>query len=1126
MKIFNSPFKKDNRPNAFSLVVTLTLMVLLSIIALGLLSLSSVALRSTQADNAGRIARANARMALTVALGELQTYMGPDARVSARAETLSKDSRIGGGVSPNTPKAWWVGVSHSDGTTQLAPAKKAVVWLISGLDGETIASSLSDPVKMISSGSLDLAAFTGGDDIEAGRVTVQDSRGDVAGSYAWFIDDNGMRAQLRPSHPDIRNDNQANPSGGVLAASYDPAILDGMSALGATKEQLQRIGSLGDLEFVGMGKQAIKSKFFGYTTLSQGVLSDTKNGGLKKDLTIAFEKSVVFNQVFPKGNTSAYLLIDKEKLKTSLDLQANGYIHWDMFRDYYNIKKSISTTGGVPSILLSTFNKKNLYRDTTRVNKAPHELNDPDATPYGQPTVGTGPAAYVHSPVSPILSQLQENVWLEYSDGSGTLKPTLSTHAQVWSSHYNPYNITIDVSQGNGTGPRIINFPMIAVTVDGYLNRVDTLAYKLQVHAPGRSLIPPGKSQMFGFAKDEVAQKEEDGAVFSGAVKGLVTESVKTVYTLRAPLPPTVTFKAEFYSPAPALMHGCDDTFAQIEIGQVFFTPFAWDLISKGKGSIDSTTVEKSDPEKPGTWGTGGRTNIPGDRPGKTKSRTLGRNDLGRGSMTSFALKLRTTKESASALRPLIDANIRAQWNNPRWDGPLGLNVVATHSMDFNGEPIDQIPQTENKTPPLGYTFLGSGNTASDPNRVILFDIPRRDLVSLGQLQHAGAGRFSYEPSYVVGNSYANPRIPLTNWKASVSDSFSALPAAPASWAIPGNFNLYDASYIVNEVMFDSYVFTTIPQVDDNFGGGDTPKGSLASVLDGTISLPNPRFRPYVPPGSQFSSDILQNTGSTTVGSFFHNAGHLLVDGSFNVNSTSIDAWEAFISGTFKLPVATINASGEIEGYKETASVRFPRVTASFGSGMKSSSVDENYWTGFRELTQTEVRAIATELVTEIKERGPFLTMGDFVNRRLKNDETGKSGALQAALDRTVNSTTGGMANAATTTGAFSNVPAGATQGTGFPGQLLQSDVLQALSPFMTVRSDTFTIRAYGEARNPSTGEITAKAWCEAVVQRFPDPVKSASNAKSPLQELALPSSPFGRSFSIISFRWLHPAEI
>jgi hypothetical protein len=78
----------------------------------------------------------------------------------------------------------------------------------------------------------------------------------------------------------------------------------------------------------------------------------------------------------------------------------------------------------------------------------------------------------------------------------------------------------------------------------------------------------------------------------------------------------------------------------------------------------------------------------------------------------------------------------------------------------------------------------------------------------------------------------------------------------------------------------------------------------------------------------------------------------------------------------------------------------------------------------------------------------------------------------------------------------------------------------------MTVRSDTFTIRAYGEARNPVTGAITASAWCEAVVERRPEPVPSSTTAKSVLEELTLPSSPFGRQFTILSFRWLSPLEV
>ena len=43
------------------------------------------------------------------------------------------------------------------------------------------------------------------------------------------------------------------------------------------------------------------------------------------------------------------------------------------------------------------------------------------------------------------------------------------------------------------------------------------------------------------------------------------------------------------------------------------------------------------------------------------------------------------------------------------------------------------------------------------------------------------------------------------------------------------------------------------------------------------------------------------------------------------------------------------------------------------------------------------------------------------------------------------------------------------------------------LGPVLTVRSDTFLVRAYGDAVNPLTGAVGSRAWCEAVVQRVPD---------------------------------------
>lgn len=72
-----------------------------------------------------------------------------------------------------------------------------------------------------------------------------------------------------------------------------------------------------------------------------------------------------------------------------------------------------------------------------------------------------------------------------------------------------------------------------------------------------------------------------------------------------------------------------------------------------------------------------------------------------------------------------------------------------------------------------------------------------------------------------------------------------------------------------------------------------------------------------------------------------------------------------------------------------------------------------------------------------------------------------------------------------------------------------------ALRPWLTVRSDTFRIRAYGDAVNPvldpgqTAGKVEAVACCEAIVQRVKDN----------------PSAPEGH-FVITYFRWLGPDDI
>ena len=97
-------------------------------------------------------------------------------------------------------------------------------------------------------------------------------------------------------------------------------------------------------------------------------------------------------------------------------------------------------------------------------------------------------------------------------------------------------------------------------------------------------------------------------------------------------------------------------------------------------------------------------------------------------------------------------------------------------------------------------------------------------------------------------------------------------------------------------------------------------------------------------------------------------AGDILLDGAFNINSTSVDAWIAQLSSLRGLVVENETVSSS-----ETPVVRF----------LSEPEQDENEWNDLRTLTDEEIKSLATALVKQVKLRGPFLSFADFVNRRL-----------------------------------------------------------------------------------------------------------------------------------------------
>jgi hypothetical protein len=410
-----------------------------------------------------------------------------------------------------------------------------------------------------------------------------------------------------------------------------------------------------------------------------------------------------------------------------------------------------------------------------------------------------------------------------------------------------------------------------------------------------------------------------------------------------------------------------------------------------------------------------------------------------------------------------------------------------------------------------------------------LYDIPRpgQALSSLGQLQHfnttgyhpttATPSRFtsmsSWQTNYPLSNSYPQPRVPRDKLY-----NYSNIAPAPIGYH-------FDGASIWNDIFWDRFTFSTYPQ---------TTSSSFDFATDKLI---NSRYRPFRDRTTVPWNDPVnfRGDGNPATAANSRLAGqNLLVEGAFNINSTSVEAWKAVFSSLKNVPAGTQTAT----------SAPFSRtLTPTAGSAAAATGTSPDSWAGFRDLSAAEVQSLAEEMVMQVRKRGPFLSLADFVNRRLIKtaDDTfglGLSGALQAALDRAVNQTSlltpafnvkssATASNSATNPNpiAFSEIgyilPSALA---GFPGYVLQGDVLSVLGPTLAARSDTFTIRTYGDTTNPATGDITGRAWCEAVVQRMPDYVDSTPAANTPAANT--PAETFGRRFQIVSFRWLGPDDI
>ncbi len=416
------------------------------------------------------------------------------------------------------------------------------------------------------------------------------------------------------------------------------------------------------------------------------------------------------------------------------------------------------------------------------------------------------------------------------------------------------------------------------------------------------------------------------------------------------------------------------------------------------------------------------------------------------------------------------------------------------------------------------------------------------DFASVGLLR-----RMQYQsgvPGVGLGNAFADPCLPAEDvYTHFQSEMESSLLSSNAR--VFGDF--YDHGLLINDAMWDRWFCSSVSDMPDKSGKIEARK-VLSSFLSGREPLPVSRYKRVNTPysDSQIIKRVMDNDGWKYI------AQYLMIDGGFNVNSTSEEAWAAVLQGLAKRKLVTNKNESLtfVEGNKNENEVLFSRFMLSTtdksvdglgGYSMLQGSTNfresglASAWGEVRMLQPESIRKLAEEIVKQVRKRGPFLSMSDFVNRRLEAGENGLKGALQAAIDATDINRDFNEVSVPEARGEMFKNPA-ASMGslhTAAPGYLIQSDVLASLGNILTVRDDTFTVRSYGCVRNPNKA-ILAQAWCEAVVQRTMDYV-DPSNAPQDVEynpdgtkgvRLTNTNKVMGRQFRIVSFKWLDNWDI
>lgn len=1254
---------KKHTPNkherlGFALVVTLSLMVLLTIVAVGLLSLSAISLRATSQDSAQAEARANARLALMLAIGDLQKQMGPDQRVSASG-AITEVSTV---KHPHWAGVWnsWKAGAEKDSDSEhstIAGAQKSSMaptyearrkdqfraWLVSLNDmettdvasptsvlvtGTTMPAAKADAVQLVGTGSLGTNSKVE-DQVHARLLNVKSNS---SGRYGWWVGDESQKAR-------VMSDEYPKSSSLTLAQRIFRQQAPGSTGTSAIKglenikndSQIEASPTWKSLDLV-QGAVKPSENFHSVSAYSAGVLSDVREGGLKRDLSTLLERPIDVNETQDPFILYRFDTAGQERVPIQ-DLAAY-YQMYDSSRDpdkgkgirYTSSPQNTFLTNGIQVAMPDygeSVSTQRYLREYTSFYRAPIPIKV-------QFLVGMKAEPLANVPA-----------------GGNTHRLVLGYLPAV--TLWNPNNVPITMNMGDPNYfSQVMRFMNLSFAIEwrlssGYVSKPVTLAYAssgvfgntktgqagvsnkneiifdMYFSATNPVVFKPGEVKLFSydFSKftGNVNNFSMDG---SGAQKFVAAQEGQpgwNPYTgfLKAPRSawtPDPQSADKNYSGGFLTFKASDTISMVIKTEKECGLPYAFQNGSRGSAFFFNMS-QKSNAVQSGRAKWGYNNYNVTTRTGATATDTRDFNDslvrkgypgspvttsisgstlIGMANSSKpldqwkaflqFALMAGSETSEASngtpfagrkfASRPYLHSSPLAP---PFIDGDDG-NSLYNYGWNWWVEGIGSVLEAyiENDPNDIGRGFYGGGYSAANgTGTVVQQEIPVTPPISIAALSHARLGGYSVsneDPTAPPSGSVAYQRVAAVGFGGLFPQTMQAIgnsyahPLLPADKAFrndwtrtflsgsPRQVTLADHSYLANKALWDEYFFSSI-----------TPQPSAVRVFDGSTSpdakttasdfalndkpLPNRRFTPYKLDQGKLDQLYTSNERISFTGGLADKiAAHLMLTGSFNVNSTSVEAWKVLLSSLKGKPVAYLDKDKSVSGVVELDEITpngTPVGPGSLPNGKPYSSSskapsDAAQWSNWRELSDSEIAELANAIVKQVKIRGPFLSMSEFVNRRLdsSNEELSVKGALQAALDDPSVSINSGFrsgsrvfsdAEVLSMNPAFKKALEGPVA-YGSAAYVDQADVLRNFAEQLTPRGDTFVIRTYGDSLDPN-GKVLARAWCEAVVQRLPEYLDAADAPYVKQADLSSAANKsFGRKFEIVTFRWLVSMEV